>query len=155
MGDKFGVDHARLRAEEKRDALEKINQKTSIKLLEEQAVENARTNFTYLWLDNARQTKSSQEEFNVEDFFAERRKKRQEIRENLLAQIKEREAALSTAKQKKSEMDRKERDSYRKAIEQQERSQLQERQHKIAEGKLQLAQLQEARRLKKVTPRSA
>jgi len=48
LNDSFGIDHAKLRAEEKQRTLEQINRRTAAKLLEDKVIENAKTNFTYL-----------------------------------------------------------------------------------------------------------
>jgi len=68
----------------------------------------------------------------------------------LIAQIKEREAALLATKQKKAEMDKREREGYKELMERHKRNKLTQRQYKIKEDKIEMAKMLENQRLKKV-----
>ena len=100
--------------------------------------------------NNCRETIVSKDDLKLEDYFLERRRKRDEIRNDLLEQIKQREQAILTQKKRNIDLEKNLNDRNRKNNEKYDKEQFAKRQQRIKESRFEYERALLENELKKV-----
>eukprot|EP01022_Parablepharisma_sp_SALTPOND_P021033 TRINITY_DN3993_c0_g1_i1.p3 TRINITY_DN3993_c0_g1~~TRINITY_DN3993_c0_g1_i1.p3 ORF type:complete len:233 (+),score=35.98 TRINITY_DN3993_c0_g1_i1:840-1538(+) len=107
VGDNFGLDYVRYRAAEREKEMEEVRRQMATQLLEKQVQESARKEFTLVFFVKSNRTPKKMEEGpRVEDLILESEKKKKERKDELMAQIQEKERNRSAAKQREKETEK-------------------------------------------------